>query len=209
MLISESHGFLFVKVQKTAGTSITEALRPLALEPSASRLNKLASDLGVSRDWRRRHYRPHAPLRHAERALPAETFQSLYKFGFVRNPWDRLVSWYAFILQAPEHRRHGQVGRLPSFEAFVRKEVENPRRSQWWMLTLGDGRLGVDFVGRFERLERDMATVCERLRIDYQPLPRTKVSEHRPYQEYYTPELARLVGERWRREIDEFGYGFD
>jgi len=209
MLISESHRFLFVKVQKTAGTSITEYLSPLALHPSASRLNKLASDLRLVRDWRRHHYRPHAPLRHAESVLPREVFDSLYKFAFVRNPWDRLVSWYAFILQAPEHHRHRQVGRQPSFEAFARRELGNPRRSQWWMLTRRDGRLGVDFVGRFENLEQDMATVCRRLGIEYHPLPRAKVSKHRPYQEYYTPELAALVGERWRREIEQFGYRFE
>ncbi len=209
MLISESHRFLFVKVHKTAGTSITEALRPLALAPSASRFNKLASDLGLGRDWRQRYFRPHAPLRHAERVLPAPTFRALYKFAFVRNPWDRLVSWYSFILQDPGHRRHRRVGRLPSFEAFVRRELANPRRSQWRMLTLSDGRLGLDFVGRFESLERDMAIVCRELGIDCLPLPRTKVSSHRPYQEYYSPALAQLVAESCRREIDEFGYRFD
>lgn len=209
MLISESHRFLFVKVHKTAGTSITQALRPIALAPSASPLNKLASDLGLSRDWRHHYYRPHAPLSHAERVLPEATFRSLFKFAFVRNPWDRLVSWYSFILQTPGHRRHRRVGRLPSFEAFVQKELANPRRSQWWMLTRSDGRLGLDFIGRFETLERDMATVCRELGIDCPPLPRSKSSSHRPYQEYYSPALAQLVGERWRREIDEFGYRFD
>ena len=210
MLISESHRFVFVHVQKTAGTSITEVLTPFALRPAATRLNKLASDLGLVRDWRRCHFRIHTPLRQAERILPREIFDSFYKFAFVRNPWDRLVSWYAFILQDRSHRRHRAVTRLPDFESFVDAELARPRSAQWWMLADRSGRLGVDFVGRFEQLERDMAGICERIGIAYEPLPHVNRTLTRaPYQTYFTPGLARRVGERWAREIEAFGYAFD
>ena len=49
MLISVTHGFLFVHVQKTAGTSLTRLLEPHSLRPSDSRLNKLGSDLTLAR----------------------------------------------------------------------------------------------------------------------------------------------------------------
>jgi len=210
MLISESHRFIFVHVQKTAGTSITEVLRPLALQPPAGRVNRLASDLGLVRDWRRCHFRKHAPLRRAERVLPAEVFSSFYRFAFVRNPWDRLVSWYEFILQDATHRRHGRVRSLPGFEDFVRRELAHPRRAQWWMLTGRDGRLGIDFAGRFERLEADMAAVCTRLGIAYRPLPHVNRTARRaPYQQYFSPALAALVRERWAPEIEAFGYAFE
>ena len=209
MLISTSHSFLFVHVQKTAGTSVTRFLAPHALSPSGSRLNKLASDLGLVRDWRKNYFRIHAPLRRAERVLPPEVFASLHKFAFVRNPWDRLVSWYVYILREPDHHRHARVKQAGSFDAFVRSELARPRRSQWWMLERCDGELGVDFVGRFERLEQDMATICARIGVPYQPLPRANVSAREPYQGYYTPELAALVRKQWAREIEAFGYTFD
>lgn len=209
MLVSETHGFLFVKVQKTAGTSISRFLEPYALRPRADRWTRLRSDLGLVTDWRRRYLRPHAPLRHAERVIPNAVYRQLFKIAFVRNPWERLVSWYAFILQDPTHHRHRQVRALPSFEAFARQEIEKPHRSQWSMLANGDGSLGIDFVGRFETLQQDMQAVCARLGIPNGALPRLKVSEHRPYQSYYSVELAEEVGERWSREIDEFGYYFD
>jgi hypothetical protein len=210
MLISESRRFVFVHVQKTAGTSITEVLAPFALRPTATRLNRLASDLGLVRDWRRHHFRIHAPLRQAERILPQEVFESFYKFAFVRNPWDRLVSWYAYILQDRSHRRHRAVRRLPDFESFVNAELARTRSAQWWMLTGHDGRLGVDFVGRFENLERDMTEICQRVGIPYEPLPHVNRTVTRaPYQTYFTPGLARRVGERWAREIEAFGYTFE
>ena len=210
MLVSESHRFIFVHVQKTAGTSITEVLRPLSLAPAAGRIARLGSDLGLVRDWRRYHFRKHAPLRRAERVMPPELFASFYKFAFVRNPWDRLVSWYEFILQDRSHKRHAAVSRLPDFDAFVRRELARPRRAQWWMLVDHAGRLGIDFAGRFERLDADMASVCARLGIPYRPLPHVNRTARRaPYQEYYTPALAALVRECWASEIEAFGYDFE
>lgn len=210
MLVSESHRFIFVHVQKTAGTSITEVLGPLALQPPAGRIRRLASDLRLVRDWRRHAFRKHSPLRRAERVLPPDVFRSFYKFAFVRNPWDRLVSWYEFILQDTSHKRHGGTRRLPGFEDFVRRELGRPRRAQWWMLVGRDGALGIDFAGRFEHLETDMAAICGRLGIPYRPLPHVNRTVRRaPYQEYYSAELAALVRERWAPEIEAFGYLFE
>jgi hypothetical protein len=209
VLLSESKRFLFVHVQKTAGTSIAELLAPYALAPPASRWNKLVSDLGLRRDWRRFHFRRHAPLVRAERVLPAELYGSLFKFAFVRNPWDRLVSWHAFILEDRQHRRHHKVRRQPDFTSFVHGEAGRRRRSQWWMLRDSAGRLGVDFVGRFENLERDVAAVCSRLGIEYRQLPRVKTSRHAPYQTFYTPALADFVARHWATEIEAFGYTFN
>ena len=209
MLLSESKRFLFVHVQKTAGTSITELMAPYALAPPAARWDKLVSDLGLRRDWRRFHFRRHAPLARAERVLPPELFGSLFKFAFVRNPWDRLVSWYAYVLEDRGHHRHARVRRMPDFAAFLQSEARKQRHSQWWMLQDRTGRLGVDFVGRFESLEHDLAQVCARLGIEHQPLPRVKASRHEPYQKFYPPALVDFVARHWAPEIEAFGYRFD
>ena len=208
MLISVTHGFLFVHVQKTAGTSLTRLLEPHSLRPSDSRLNKLGSDLTLVRDWRSHYFRIHAPLARAERLIPPEEYAKLFKFAFVRNPWDRLVSWYAYLLKDTSHRRHRQVA-AGSFEDFVRAELDRADRSQWWMIANRAGEQGLDFVGHFENLEQDVAEVCRRLRLPGAPLPRENVSARRPYQEYYTRALAELVRRHWQREIDAFGYRFD
>lgn len=208
MLISITHDFLFVHVQKTAGTSLTRLLGEHALHPSSSRLNKLGSDLMLVRDWRHHHFRIHAPLKRAERLIPAEDYARLFKFAFVRNPWDRLVSWYAYLLKDTSHRRHRRVA-AGTFEDFARVELARADRSQWWMIEDRAGAMGLDYVGRFERLAEDFAEICRRLQLPATTLPRENVTSRKPYQQYYSRELAALVGVCWAREVEAFGYRFD
>ncbi len=86
MIISRSHEFIFVWIDRTGGHSIEAALKPF----------------GATR------YRPKGPV--ANKALIkhvparrlatcpefAENWDKYFKFSFVRNPWDHMVSWYFF-----------------------------------------------------------------------------------------------------------------
>lgn len=208
MLISESKSFLFVHVQKTAGTSLTQLLEPHCPRLPPSRLALLASDLRLM-PWRQHRFRIHDPLRRAQAVLPADVYKGLCKFAFVRNPWSRLVSWYEYILRSEGHHRQRRVAGMGGFDAFVDAYTANPRRSQWAMLTDRDGRLGLDFVGRLETLDADVARLCQRLGIESQPLPHRNRAEKRDWREYYTPASADMVRQRWSAEIEAFGYAFD
>lgn len=156
MLISESKRFIFVHVQKTAGSSLRDLLSPHALKPDHGRLNRVLSDLSLQRDWRRRFFRTHANLRTAEARLPPEIYRDFRKIGFVRNPWERLLSWYGYVQNTPGHAdcRAGEP-----FEDFARRFIAKPRRSQWWMIRDASGAMGLDFVGRFENLKDDTAAM--------------------------------------------------
>jgi hypothetical protein len=206
MLVSESHRFLFVHVQKTAGTSLTTSLAPHALSPSGSRLNKLLSDLGLRRDWRRVFLRKHASLRKAQEVLPAEVYGSVCKFAFVRNPWDRLLSWYHYVQATPSHA-DCQPGE--PFADFARRFIAKDRRSQWWMIVDRSGALGLDFVGRFEALEDDVARLGEKLGIAGLALPRAPGGKPRDYRPAFDDKLAEEVQQAWRTEIEAFGYRFE
>lgn len=206
MLVSESHRFLFVHVQKTAGTSLTSSLAPYALSPSAGRMNKLLSDLGLRRDWRRVFLRKHATLRKAQDVLPTDVYASVCKFAFVRNPWDRLLSWYHYVQGTPSHAdcKPGEA-----FADFARRFIAKDRRSQWWMITDRSGAMGLDFVGRFETLEDDVARLGEKLGIAGLALPRASAGKPRDYRPAYDDKLAMEVQTAWRTEIEAFGYRFD
>lgn len=208
MLISESHRFIFVHVQKTAGTSLARLLEPVALQPDGGRLNRMASDLNL-RHWRHTWFRKHAPLRRARQRLPEAFYRDSFKFAFVRNPWDRLVSWYSYIQSRPEHHRHDKVGRMSGFDAFVHDFTASERRSQWWMLDDGSGQPGVDYVGRYETLADDVAEVCRRLELPVQGLPHDNQSQRRDYRSYYSDASAERVLQCWRQEIEWLGYRFD
>jgi hypothetical protein len=206
MLISERHNFLFVHVQKTAGTSLAVLLGPFALAPSSSRWNKLASDFGLVRDWRRYHFRKHANLRKAQSLIPAPVYDGLFKFAFVRNPWERLVSWYQYVQNTPSHEdcRPGEP-----FSDFARRFISKPRRAQWWMIENSAGAMGLDFVGRFETLNDDIAHICRTIGIEQKPLPHRNRMSEKDYRSFYPDDLAAAVQAAWAREIDYFGYRFD
>ena len=206
MLISESKSFLFVHVQKTAGTSLAEILKPHALNPANGRMNKLASDLGLVRDWRKFHFRKHANLRKAQSVIPAPVYDGLFKFAFVRNPWERLVSWYQYVQKTPSHEdsRPGET-----FAEFAGRFLAKPRRAQWWMIEDLNGVMGLDYVGRFENLNDDIAYLCQRIGIKAQTLPHRNKMADKDYRTFYDDRLALAVKNNWTREIDAFGYTFE
>jgi hypothetical protein len=126
----------------------------------------------------------------------------------VRNPWDRIVSRYAHLLRSKDRRRHTFISELETFEDFLKWEIERGGANQFPYVTDARGKLIVDFVGRYERLAEDFATVCARLKIKSE-LPHANVSEHRDYRTYYTAETREFVAKECRRDIEMFHYDFD
>lgn len=205
MIVCDDREFLFVHVQKTGGSSIREILWRYA-DWTGRPANKLLTRLGLQRDFRRHHYGRHAPFREACGVVPADRLAAYLKFGFVRNPWDRLVSFYSYIMARPDHHRHRRVSRLGSFEAYVDYEIRRGKISQADMLADRAGEQAMDFVGRFERLEADFEEVKARLGLEGD-LTWMNRSEHEPFQHYYTPELAERVERAWPEDV-AFGYTF-
>lgn len=212
MVISYSKRFLFVHTPKTGGTSIADALGGFAHDPRQYRVNRLLARMGIHVNYwapaRMRRFRIHASAAQLERHLPQETFHSFFKFAFVRNPWDRMVSYYHYLLSRTWHHRHPKVAALASFKDYLRYEVARGKTAQYAMLTDRSGRLLVDFVGRFEHLHDDFAEICRRLGLSCR-LSHTNRSSHRDYREYYDDESIELVREAFRPDVEQFGYTFD
>lgn len=152
MILSQSHSFAFVHVPKTAGSSVFVALRAYCIHPELHWSNRWLRRVGIKVNhyapWPYTEFRPHTPASVLESRLPADLFSRLFKFGFVRNPWDLLVSYWNFIRQTPNHRRHRRVMALSSLSHYVDYKIRRGAVSQVDMLCSRDGRLLVDFVGR-------------------------------------------------------------
>jgi hypothetical protein len=209
MPFSASKGFLFLHVPKAAGTSIRAALGPWLSEPSQSRWNKLASRLRLTPVERRFLYE-HASAREARWILGTERFERWFKFAFVRNPYERLVSQYRFLLGNPRHKRHGRVLALGSFPAYARFELARGRFHQLPQIADRDGRLLVDFLGRYERLAADFALLRARLELPLElpHLNRSPGSEG-DWRALYDAPTRRLVEGAFAREAERLEYRFD
>lgn len=160
--------------------------------------------------------------------ITKEEFSSYFKFSFVRNPWARIVS---------EYRYRNFLGHK-SFKDFVLNKLPEPGwddkyrhiMPQTEMLYDGEGRLLVDFVGRFERLQNDFDHVCEHLGFTESTLPHVNSSDKksrelrrkirnrlrhngennfRNYTEFYDAETRKTVANMYRADIEAFGYMFD
>jgi hypothetical protein len=209
MLISDSHEFIFLRMRKVASTSMKAMLTPLGLPLPAGRIAHLKSRLHLERDYHKYVFRAHDDIRAAQKRMPADKFDRYFKFAFVRNPWDRLVSEYEFLLKKTQHGRHSRVKRLSGFKQFIQMQI--PRRDAYQinMLCDNNGILLMDFVGKIENLDKDWQTVCDRIGIERQALPSKNVTEHKHYREYYDDECQQLVAKHWKREIELFKYTFE
>lgn len=218
MLISHSHRFIFFHVAKTAGLSVRNALQPYAEEPTSFKIKRPPKQKAGQPNpfyavWEALLI--HAKASDAQKELPPTVFEDYYKFAFVRNPWDWQVSMYHFILSEPTHVKHALVNALGSFERYLAWVIETPNpyakgatKLQKEVLTDPDGKLLVDFVGRYETLPQDFAQVCRQLDITAQ-LPHVNRSAHHNYRAYYTERTGQLVAEHFAADINLFGYTFD
>ena len=211
MIVSHEHKFIFVKTRKTAGTSLEVFLEPLCGEQDVvTPVSPAYQDSETVTHRPRNHdgFRNHAPANIIRGLVGDAAWNDYYKFSVERSPWDKMVSMYWW--------RKFQYNIDDDFASFCHKAVESPNNvytcpSDFHFYTL-NGELCVDTVIQFESLLADFSSVCEHLGLgSVSALPRAKSKirkEKRHYSEYYDDELRELVAERFRNEIEMFGYEF-
>lgn len=154
-------------------------------------------------------YKPptaHLEARYIRMNVGAEAWDRCFTFSVIRNPWDRLVSAYAWygMLGDPKRRRQSVEG----FHAWVHNK--RPMQSQWDMLRNEEGtEVLPKFLARFERYQEDFYEVCRRIGV-VRPLERHNQSlRQRDYRIYY-PDQATvdLVAEQYRKDVELGGYEF-
>ncbi len=66
----------------------------------------------------------------------------------------------------------------------------------------------LDFVGKFENLEKDFKEVMKKAGIRNHPkLPhKRKSKKKKDYKDYYNEETKRLVQEKYKKDFELFGY---
>ncbi|HKV55770.1 MAG TPA: sulfotransferase family 2 domain-containing protein [Candidatus Binataceae bacterium] len=212
MLLSYAPPFIFIHIDKSAGSSIQLALQHYSQPRRDRRLRRRMTLLGrinrVANLYRSLEFPEHVTAQTVKQCLPPELYSTAFKFAFVRNPWDRLVSRYAFLLDNVGHPEHRMVKRMRRFEDYVEWEIRQRRMFQCDYVTGPNNQLIVDFIGYYERLHRDFEHVCACLGIEAE-LPHDNASNHTEYRNYYTPASRELVAEHFRHDIELFGYDFD
>lgn len=209
MLISFSHRFIFVHVQRTGGSSVIRTLEPYGYRAPVTPISKLLSRTGFIKDPKKIVFRTHETARRVRELLPAGMYEDFLTIAFVRNPWSWLVSLYEVFRKGPRHRHHKIVSKMKDFREYIDWEAARNSRFQYPLITDSGGEIIIDYLGRYERLQDDYAGLCKRLDIDVAPLPRENRRTFRDYREYYDDDTREKVAEYWRRDIDLLGYDFE
>nr|VFJ62917.1 MAG: Sulfotransferase family protein [Candidatus Kentron sp. FM]VFJ64271.1 MAG: Sulfotransferase family protein [Candidatus Kentron sp. FM]VFK13983.1 MAG: Sulfotransferase family protein [Candidatus Kentron sp. FM] len=220
MLISYTHEFIFIHVAKVAGLSIKSALEGYSQELDKFKLKRPPKTLNGKPNpmyemWEA--FIMHVTAKEAKKELPEEIYNNFYKFAFVRNPWDWQVSMYHFILKEKTHVSYELVRSMKGFDEYLAWVIEKPEKnaypkgatkSQREMIVDQDGKIMVDFVGKYENLAQDFQHVCRTINIDAS-LPSINKSAHKDYRSYYNDRTRELVAEHFKEDIELFGYTFD
>jgi hypothetical protein len=207
-MVSDAHRVLFVHVQKTGGQSIEHLLRRHVPD-----VRKVPGLPGAK----------HAT--YADALAKHPELADYWSFGFVRNPWARMWSWYQMI----ERRRataedgnawvatrierndfwSGVLEHCPDFESFVMEGTQlfaRLRRPQ--IDYLRDGDRAVSFIGRTELLGRDVGPVGERL--GFTPdLDQRNAGGGGDFRGHYTPAMRDRIATLFELDLRTFGYAFD
>lgn len=188
----DRHKCVFIHIPKNAGTSVVDSL--------------------FGCDSR------HVPWTEYDVANPKK-FQRYFKFAFVRNPWDRVLSAYTFLSRGGMNEADAQwaaenISQFKTFESFVCEWVNERSIWEWvhfkpqhhWIC---DSRLKskMDFLGRMESLDSDFQSVCHQLNLRRE-LPVRNRTRSSNYTEAYTPRMAEIIRDAYRVDIELFNYSF-
>jgi len=194
-----------------AGASFLARLlrTPLAIGRAERRVAALNGAQRLKYRRRLGHSPEHA---HAARvrAFAPEPWRDYFKFCFVRNPFERAVSDWRWRMHKTRRADLDFGDYLVHLQNRDFSHPAIPRHFDNWPIYTLDNQIAVDFVGRFERLESDLAKVFDRLGFDSPRLPHAKAMRRdKDWRAYYGPREQSLVAALFERELRQFDYAFE
>ena len=215
MIISPGRNYIFVHIPKTGGTSLALALEGRAMKddiligdtPKALRRRKrLRRAQAAGRLWK------HSTLADIDGLVSHEFMASAFVVTMVRNPWDRMVSYYHWLRdQTFDHPAVG-LARDHDFSGFLNApHIHAALKANPYVHYVTDAA-GVERCGLYLRLEHvqdDAGPLWQHLRFRLD-LPHLNASTRaRDYRSYYSSKDAALIADLCAADIARFGYSFD
>ncbi|MEM8656028.1 MAG: sulfotransferase family 2 domain-containing protein [Pseudomonadota bacterium] len=213
MILSTGRNYVFIHAPKTGGTAMALALENRAMKddimlgdtPKALKRRRKVQDIQTrGRLWK------HSTMADIDGLVPS--LDGLFAFTLVRNPWDRMVSYYHWLRdQSFDHPAVALAGQMEftDFACAAQTRASMKASPARHYMTDARGAERCDLYIRLEHLDADAAPLWEHLGF-HLSLPRMNASERRPdYRGYYDDTARAAVAEACAEDIERFGYSFD
>ena len=211
-MICRERKIIFVHIPKTGGTSIEDLFWP--------RHKYKRNERNLWMGFRRPMYNKYQTggLQHLtasliQKEVGAREFGKCFKFSFVRNPWDKVVSQYLYITKRKDLQDF--IGMesgycLKQYLECIQKKVHVQWEEQYKFIEDDCGKVLVDWIGKFENISSDIDALKTLLKLDFhEKLPHANKSDSRlHYSNYYDLDSKEMVEQMYKKDIHRFGYVF-
>lgn len=214
MIISKGRAYIFVHIPKTGGTSLAHALEARAMRddiligdtPKAKRRKNRVKNLSAQgRLWK------HSSLADIEGVVSQEEMAKMFTFTLVRNPWDRMVSYYHWLRAQSFVHPDVAFAKALTFEGFLREPLVYTRLSassaRVYMTNSGGKELCNCYI-RLEHFEQDALPLFDHLGFQLSLPHVNKSYRDRNYRTYYSSRACDIVAEMCSEDIARFDYRF-
>ncbi len=187
----------FVHIPKNAGNSIRPVCRKENIKV-------------ITHNIRRRNKRLLADYRGKK---------NIHAFCVSRNPYDRVVSAYFYLLNNKKHKHDIAERKIfiephDGFHDFVKNGLQEAAKNQlhflpqvFWIKN-NSGSPEIETVLRMENLQNDFDRFCKKMNLKSRQLELTNTSGRKHWKNYYNSEIQRIVSEIYYQDFDFFNYDF-
>lgn len=206
MPVSLKYQTILIHVPKTAGTSIEKVL---GIYGRRECLHGVINNICMQ----------HLTAEEMIVLMGNELYQKFFSIAFVRNPWDRCVSEYAFLKKVGDAFVSGLtftqfIQKLPVKQGAIPEHIYQHLRPQSDYLIDREGNRLVDYVGAFEDLDKCWHKITQDIQNHSgahlsRQLPKTQDSKHDHYSRYFNSQTRDWVARVYENDIKIHHYQFE
>jgi hypothetical protein len=206
VIISPNHKYVFVAVPKTGTHAVRQALRPHMGAGDMEQVGLFVKRQFPIADLAKVGH-GHISLEQLRKFMDPAKFAEYFKFAFVRNPFDRFISYCSFIT-----RERGAFKTDP--QKVMRRVLANPPSEHvlFWpqntFLVDGEGKLLTDYIGRVETMQQSFEFIASKIGVPAVQLQKVNATERSAYRDYYDQELIDGVAKLYADDLKLFEYDF-
>lgn len=215
MIISRGRRYIFVHIPKTGGTAMA-----LALEGRSMKDDIMLGDTPKARNRRRRmrdvktagRLWKHSTLADIDGVVDRKEVADLFTFTLIRNPWDRMVSYYHWLREQNFAHPAVAIAQAHDFTEFLHHaDIEASFRAHPYSAYMRDagGKESANLYIRLENFSEDAEPLWQHLGFRL-GLDRVNESTRtRDFRKYYNDQDANHLADLCAGDIARFGYSFE